>query len=160
MRVSVNIAKCGRHVVSDRYQSNGRCQTTCQGRYAFAVVQGTDCWCSNFAPADTVSVSSCGVQCPGYPPENCGDQEAGLFGYVALNKSPAGTIGAVTSSSSAPSTSSISVSVAVTTVHALSVQSVSSLSSTVSRYSHASSLNWCRVQHSYQQNTPAHLHFS
>jgi len=141
MHVSVNIAKCGHHVVSNNiYQSNGRCKTTCQAEYAFAIVQFRSCWCSNYAPADTVPVSSCGVQCPGYPTEKCGDQPTGLFGYIALDKNPSGTIGAATSSStsstssstsstssstSSTSTSSTPVTVAVNTV--ISVQSVSSL---------------------------------
>ena len=123
MQASVDFAKCEHHVVSNEFQSNGRCHTTCQANYAFAIVQYTSCWCSNYAPADTLSVSSCGKQCPGYPPENCGDQQAGLFGYIALNKSPSGTIGAATSSSTA--TSASMAAVAVSTVHAVSVFSVS-----------------------------------
>jgi len=135
MHVSVNIANGGHHVVSNNiYQSNGRCKTTCQAEYAFAIVQFTSCWCSNYAPADTVPVSSCGVQCPGYPPEKCGDQPTGLFGYIALDKNPSGTIGAATSSStSSTSTSSTPVTVAVNTV--ISVQSVSSLSLPASKSS-------------------------
>ena len=125
MQASVDFAKCGHHVVSNDFQSNGRCQTTCQANYAFAIVQYTSCWCSNYVPADTFSVSSCGKQCPGYPPENCGDQQAGLFGYIALSKSPSGTIGAATSSSTATSASLALSAVAVSTVHAFSVFSVS-----------------------------------
>ena len=99
--------------VSNSYQSNGACSTTCSG-YAFAVVQGTSCWCSNYIPASQSSTSSCGVACPGYPYENCGDQSSGLFGYVALGPSPSGTQGAASSSaassSAAPSPSSNSPS--------------------------------------------------
>ena len=141
MQVSVNLAKCGHHVVSNHFQSNGLCKTTCEGSYAFAIVQATDCWCSNFAPADTVPVSSCGVQCPFYPPENCGDQQKGLFGYIALSKSPSGTVGAATSSSSIPSTTSTSLSVAASTDHPVSVQSVSSLSSTACKSMYSLSSN-------------------
>lgn len=42
------------------------------------------------------------MACPGYPYENCGDQSAGLFGYVALGPSPSGTQGSAPSSSAAP----------------------------------------------------------
>lgn len=56
-------------------------------------------------------MGSCNQNCPGYPFEQCGSQSAGLFGYIALNKSPSGTIGSsgTTSSNtptSAPSSSS------------------------------------------------------
>ena len=43
------------------------------------------------------------MACPGYPYENCGDQAAGLFGYVALGPSPSGTQGSAASSSAGPS---------------------------------------------------------
>ena len=89
--------------VSNSYQSNGACSTTCSG-YAFAVVQGTSCWCSNYIPASQSSTGSCSVACPGYPYENCRDQSSGLFGYVALGPSPSGTQGAASSSAaSSPS---------------------------------------------------------
>ncbi|GAB7346019.1 hypothetical protein MBLNU457_4790t1 [Dothideomycetes sp. NU457] len=84
--------------VNNNYQSNGACHDSCQS-YAYAIVQYQSCWCSNYAPADTVSVGQCNVPCPGYPYENCGNQAQGLFGYIQLNQ-PSGTIGA---SSSAPS---------------------------------------------------------
>lgn len=83
-------------IVQYNFQSNGACQTTCEG-YAFAVVQYKSCWCSNYVPADTTSTSSCSVACPGYPYENCGDEAAGLFGYVALGPAPSGTQGSTSS---------------------------------------------------------------
>ena len=83
-------------IVQNDFQSNGACQTTCAG-YAFAVVQYQSCWCSNYVPADTTSTSSCSVACPGYPYENCGDESAGLFGYVALGPAPSGTQGSASS---------------------------------------------------------------
>ena len=82
--------------MQDNFQSNGACQQTCAG-YAFAVVQYQSCWCSNYVPADTASTSSCSVACPGYPYENCGDESAGLFGYVALGPAPSGTQGSASS---------------------------------------------------------------
>ena len=84
--------------MSNNYQSNGACSQSCAG-YAFAVVQYTSCWCSNYIPAVTTSSGSCAVPCPGYPYENCGNEASGLFGYVALGKAPLGTKGAVASSS-------------------------------------------------------------
>ena len=93
--LGVNVANV-LSIVQDNYQSNGACQTTCAG-YAFAVVQYKSCWCSDYAPADTTSTSSCSVACPGYPYENCGDEAAGLFGYVALGPAPSGTQGSASS---------------------------------------------------------------
>lgn len=85
---------------TDPYQSNGWCSTHCRDNYAFAIVQYQNCWCSNYIPAETTSISSCNEHCPGFPAENCGSSSAGLFGYVALSKSPSGTLGAASSSSS------------------------------------------------------------
>lgn len=65
------------------YQSNGYCRDQCNG-YAFAVVQGANCWCSNVQPGDTTSVGDCSENCPGYPSEKCGNEDKGLFGYVQL----------------------------------------------------------------------------
>ena len=93
--LGVNVANM-LSIVQDNYQSNGACQTTCAG-YAFAVVQYKSCWCSDYVPADTTSTSSCSVACPGYPYENCGDEAAGLFGYVALGPAPSGTQGSASS---------------------------------------------------------------
>lgn len=89
------------HIVSDDYQSNGKCFDTCKANYAFAVVQAKNCWCSNYVPADTTSIGSCNVPCPGYPFEKCGS--SGFFGYVPLNKAPSGTLGASQSQSSTSS---------------------------------------------------------
>ncbi|KAL8792481.1 MAG: hypothetical protein Q9195_004937 [Heterodermia aff. obscurata] len=121
--------------VTDHYQSNGRCFDTCKANYAFAVVQDTSCWCSNYAPSDTVDVSSCGDACPGYGFEKCGSLANGLYGYVALNKQPSGTIGSSSSSSSiippSISTSSASSTPVTSSIQpVVSVQSVSSSSST------------------------------
>ncbi|MCJ1470829.1 hypothetical protein MMC07_009476 [Pseudocyphellaria aurata] len=82
------------------YQSNGLCFTHCSDNYAFAIVQYQHCWCSDYIPAETTSVSSCGEDCPGFPDEKCGSLSAGLFGYIALSKSPSGTLGAASSSPS------------------------------------------------------------
>lgn len=84
--------------------SNGKCHDECSG-YAFAIVQYKNCWCSNYAPGDTTSTGSCNVNCPGYPFEQCGDQSAGLYGYIALGPSPQGTQGGAASSAPSPSAS-------------------------------------------------------
>jgi cell wall integrity and stress response component len=76
------------------YQSLGACQNKCGSTYAFAVVQGEDCWCSNYAPATTVDISKCDTSCPGYPFEQCGSTGNNLFGYLALNGAPSGTLDA------------------------------------------------------------------
>ena len=120
-------------IVTDNYQSNGRCFDDCKANYAFAVVQDTSCWCSNYVPADTVEVGSCNEKCPGYGFENCGSLSDGLFGYVALNKQPSGTIGASTSSSPTPTpttSSSSSSTPPPSTKTVVSAQPVSSSLST------------------------------
>jgi len=92
------------------FQSNGWCSTHCQDDYAFAVIQGNNCWCSNYIPADQSSVSDCSDKCPGYPAESCGSLGDNLFGYVALSKSPSGTMGAASSTSSTTSAAATSSS--------------------------------------------------
>ena len=87
--------------VTNIYQSNGACSDNCKASYAFAVVQGSTCWCSNYAPAS--SSSGCNEACPGYPSEKCGNTIEGLFGYIPLNKAPSGTRGGSSSSDRAVS---------------------------------------------------------
>ena len=90
------------------FQSQGLCFNQCKSQYAFAVVQGNNCWCSNYAPSQTTSLSSCSVACPGFPAEACGNAQAGLFGYIPTPLSPSGTIGSPgTISSPAASASTI-----------------------------------------------------
>ncbi|KAL8946516.1 MAG: hypothetical protein Q9222_007102 [Ikaeria aurantiellina] len=98
--------------VSDDYQSNGKCHDHCQASYAFAVVQGKNCWCSNYAPADTTSIGSCSSPCPGFPYEQCGSDSS--FGYISLNIAPLGTVGA--SQSQSPATSSVQVTTSTSQV--------------------------------------------
>ena len=120
-----------------QFQTNGACQTQCQDQYAFAVVQNDHCWCSNYMPADTVSVSECGQVCPGYGPENCGDSDKGLFGYVALSKSPLGTAGASSSAPPTPQSSPqpVSTSSAEASTSVVSTSSFGSFLSTVPVFS-------------------------
>ncbi|KAH9868041.1 hypothetical protein IAQ61_007348 [Plenodomus lingam] len=77
------------------YQSNGKCTDHCNslGTYAFAVIQFTDCWCTNYIPARQEDTSNCQVGCPGFPVEHCGDKDKGLYIYIKLAGSPSGTQG-------------------------------------------------------------------
>lgn len=84
------------------YMSNGKCQDNCKSAYVFAVIQGQDCWCTNFAPENTVSNSECNTPCPGYPAELCGNPDSGLYGYFNLGGIASGTAGG--SSPSSPAT--------------------------------------------------------
>ncbi|KAG0646879.1 Cell wall integrity and stress response component 4 [Hyphodiscus hymeniophilus] len=90
---------------SSIYQSNGLCYNFCVENWAFAILQESDCYCSNEAPGITTSVSDCNFQCPGYPNDLCGSSN-GLFGYLALTKSPTATVGG--SSATTSSTSQVS----------------------------------------------------
>ncbi|KAL2401075.1 hypothetical protein ABEF93_000844 [Exophiala dermatitidis] len=80
------------------YQSNGACETHCQGSYAFAILQGYNCWCSNYVPASQEDTGSCSQTCPGYPSDLCGSTENDTYGYYLLSGAvPAGTAGASSS---------------------------------------------------------------
>ena len=83
----------GHSLGSYTYQSNGWCYDHCN-TYAFGIVQSDKCWCSNYAPAKTVDVSTfCNKTCPGYPTDLCGDKDAGYFGYIPINGvRPSGTM--------------------------------------------------------------------
>lgn len=87
-------------LVTDIYQSHGACQQTCVSDYAFAIVQGNACWCSNYAPSK--SDSSCNEGCPGYPAEKCGNSKAGAYAYIPLVIEPSGTAGATTKATVSP----------------------------------------------------------
>ncbi|KAI4109096.1 MAG: hypothetical protein LQ339_001901 [Xanthoria mediterranea] len=95
------------------YQSAGRCFDNCKAQYAFAIVKGKSCWCSDYAPADTTSLGSCSSPCPGYPFEQCGSDA--FFGYIAIGKAPAGTTGASQSQSSTSSPPEVSTSISEVT---------------------------------------------
>ena len=101
---------------SSIFQSNGLCHDFCHSSYAFAVVQGNGCWCSNYVPVSTTSSSGCNKQYPGYPQDLCGGD--GLYGYIALSKLPSGTAGgsATVSLSAAPVSSSVQPSRSTTFV--------------------------------------------
>lgn len=101
---------------------------TCKAGYAFAIVQYQSCWCSDYIPAQITTTSSCNVDCPGFPPEKCGSLSAGLFGYIALSKSPSGTLGAASSSPSSSSSAEAAVSSAQVVSNPSSAMAPSSFS--------------------------------
>ncbi|KZM22240.1 hypothetical protein ST47_g6609 [Ascochyta rabiei] len=88
------------------YQSNGKCSDHCNsaGTYAFAVIQFTNCWCSNYIPSTTTDITSCQKDCPGYPDEKCGDKDADLYIYIKLSGQPSGTAGGGSQPSSTDAT--------------------------------------------------------
>lgn len=76
-----------------QFQSNGQCYNHCNDLgSALAIVQGYNCWCSNYLPAKQVSVSECNLPCYGFPEEQCGSPSAKLFGYINLPRKPSGTL--------------------------------------------------------------------
>jgi hypothetical protein len=93
----------------NQYQSDGSCQVKCQDSYAFAVLQGVNCWCSDYAPSEQKQTNLCNDPCPGFPGDWCGNPSAGLYGYVALSSAPSGTIdGALLSTQASSSIISVS----------------------------------------------------
>lgn len=93
------------------YQSNGLCEDQCSADYAFAVLQGDDCWCSDYIPASQTDVSDCDSSCPGYPSDTCGNPDEGLYGYIAMaSVSPSGTAAGTTGTASASTTASTTTS--------------------------------------------------
>ncbi|QPG98200.1 hypothetical protein C2857_007364 [Epichloe festucae Fl1] len=78
----VNTAASG--PATNIYQSVGACTTTCNGEYAYAVIQNSQCWCSNYTPHASTQRRGCNSPCPGYPSDMCGG--AGLYSYVLLNE--------------------------------------------------------------------------
>jgi cell wall integrity and stress response component len=100
------------HAVYNEFNSDGSCQVKCQSSYAFAIVLGSDCWCSNYAPSDLKQTDLCDDPCPGYQSDSCGSTSAGLYGYIALSIAPSGTI---SGASSSPQTSSSILSSSVST---------------------------------------------
>ncbi|ODQ79645.1 hypothetical protein BABINDRAFT_162021 [Babjeviella inositovora NRRL Y-12698] len=67
-----------------QFQSNGYCQTLCQSSgYAYAVLQGYNCWCSNETPSLNTDMSNCDDSCPGFPSDKCA--ATGYYGYILVN---------------------------------------------------------------------------
>lgn len=82
-------------VSTDDWMSNGLCKDRCdaQGTYAFAVLKWKECYCSNYIPQKQEDTSDCQVKCPGYPSEQCGNEDEGLYAYIDLGNAPSGTVG-------------------------------------------------------------------
>ncbi|CAG8900151.1 unnamed protein product [Penicillium egyptiacum] len=99
--------------VSNTFQSNGACQTTC-ANYALGILQGKTCWCSNVAPSkgSQSDTSDCDTSCPGYPADSCGSASKGVFAYVSIvgNDVTSTAGGSSTTTSSTTSTSTTSTS--------------------------------------------------
>lgn len=133
-----------------QYQSNGLCYDWCLSDYAFAILQGSDCWCSDYVPGATTSTDDCNVPCPGYPDDLCGNEASGLFGYLSIpgikalgtkgGDTPSSTATQATSSTNNPtkatattalSTSDSSSSMTWTPTPVVSIQTVSGLPITV-----------------------------
>ncbi|KAF2714721.1 hypothetical protein K504DRAFT_8649 [Pleomassaria siparia CBS 279.74] len=95
------------------WQSNGWCNDHCKDDFPYGVVQGNNCWCTAYAPADQVDISECSTACPGFPSEFCGNTDDNLYLYIRLdsNVEPSGTKG-----TSKPTSSSVSPSSSVTVV--------------------------------------------
>jgi cell wall integrity and stress response component len=94
--------------VQNNFQSNGACQDTCKSSHAFAVIQGQNCWCSDYAPGYSVNTLSCSDPCPGFPDEWCGSSSSGLYAYFPLSLSPSGTSTRLSAKPSREPTSSVS----------------------------------------------------
>lgn len=90
---------------SSIWQSNGLCHDFCvEKSFAFAILQGHYCWCSDYVPVKSsqVDTDECHDPCPGWLPDTCGSHD--LFGYIALDIAPSGT-----AAGSSTSTSSVSI---------------------------------------------------
>lgn len=107
------------NLLSD-YQSNGLCADTCSG-YTYAIVLYKGCWCSNTAPSDTIDLSKCDVDCPGYPYEFCGDETNNYYGYIQLKQ-----VSSTTTAATAAATAATSTSATATTTTTSSTSSTTS----------------------------------
>lgn len=118
---SINTASTNAN--SSTFQSDGLCHDFCVDSFAYAVVQDSDCWCSNYTPDDstTEDTTKCSSSCPGYPSDTCGGD--GLYGYMSLSKEPSGTKGSGSSTSTSTQDSSDS-STATATTPTVSVHTV------------------------------------
>lgn len=92
--------------INSIYQSDGRCVGNCTTlKYALAIVQDKNCWCSNLIPneADQQPLTDCEMSCPGYPDDYCGGD--GVYGYMEVGGfSPTGTAPAGGTATKSPAT--------------------------------------------------------
>ncbi|KAJ5672914.1 Carbohydrate-binding WSC subgroup [Penicillium longicatenatum] len=104
------------------YQSNGLCEGTCAD-YAFGILQGKVCWCSNVVPASDTQekATKCDTGCPGYPSDSCGSAAKGVYAYVAIDgNSPTSTASGSDSTSSTSSTSGSTTTTAASVAYTTS----------------------------------------
>ncbi|KAK4100241.1 hypothetical protein N658DRAFT_104858 [Parathielavia hyrcaniae] len=97
------------------WQSDGRCFGNCTSmKYALAIVQDHNCWCSNLVPntADQKPITDCQMPCPGFPTDWCGGD--GVYGYMQVaGFRPTGTAppaGSDDAPSTSPTTTDVSLS--------------------------------------------------
>ncbi len=112
--------------------SNGLCSATCTGQYAYAVILGQTCYCSNYIPTVQVSTDYCHDPCPGYPPDFCGNATSGYYAYFNLGRAASGTVQfsmSVTSSSSMVAASTTAISTSSVSPQMSAASSTSSLTS-------------------------------
>lgn len=126
---SCNSLNTGSDAKFSLFQSVGNCSAACQG-FSFAILQGSKCFCSDFAPsaASAVAGAQCNSPCPGYPAENCGSANEGLFSYYQLAQA-SGTRGASSIPTTASSSSSSSSTPTSTPSLFLSTSTTPSLTS-------------------------------
>ncbi|KAK6336145.1 hypothetical protein TWF696_001711 [Orbilia brochopaga] len=73
-------------VVTDIYQSDGKCHELCVADYAYAVLLYQSCWCSNYTPEKQLPLSQCDEPCPGYPTDRCGNRTMTYYNYIELDQ--------------------------------------------------------------------------
>lgn len=108
------------------FMSNGLCATRCTGTYAYAVIIGQRCYCSDDVPATQVPTDQCHDPCPGYPPDFCGNATAGYHAYFNLGRPASATIQLTTTGSSTSTSTATSINIVAIQQYiqsALSVQS-------------------------------------
>ncbi|KAK7556906.1 hypothetical protein IWX46DRAFT_636805 [Phyllosticta citricarpa] len=91
------------------FQSNGHCYNECKEKFAFAIVQGKNCWCSNYAPSDQKDAARCDTTCPGYGYESCGNSDENLYGYIRADTPISGTVAASSAAETSAQSSATSV---------------------------------------------------
>ncbi|KAF8467416.1 hypothetical protein BDZ91DRAFT_146326 [Kalaharituber pfeilii] len=74
----------------NEWQTLGLCHDKCS-KFAFGIVRGYECWCSDYVPHPSQRRDDCNVQCPQYDQEDCGNPQSGSFGYIETNRKPKGT---------------------------------------------------------------------
>lgn len=91
----------GHYIGSNQWQTLGLCKDSCV-EYAFGVVKGFECWCSDYAPNPANARTDC-VTCPQYNLEKCGNAKTGAYGYIDTGTAPKGTVSDSPASSTASS---------------------------------------------------------